>query len=767
MKKVNNLDLTFLMRSSASNTGLRLVSAVLLVALALIIGGYSVSHILAPQEPMSGRVIGGLAVLGLSLPLAGGGLWIWTTEYSLNGKSLLRILGWCGVGMAPLTIFSILIIIYQRQHGIALAEPHGFLLWIAGGGAVGGLITGVYDVRRREAYQRQQRTANRLSRLIEATPVPIIEHDLDGIVRQWNDAAERVLGWSAEEAVGDQLPYLSEADSSHDEIVALQNRILAGEQLTNVEIQRQTKDGKSRDFLLSTAPIHDENNNNLTSVIGVLVDITEQKRQRKQLELFRTLLDYSNDSIFLIDAETGEFVDVNETACEHLGYDREELLELSVTDVETTLSGVADWRSHLERIREEGSVLYEGRQKRKDGPTFPVEVNIAHVELDEEYTVAIARDITNRKERERKLTRFQKAVEHAGYAIYITDRDGTIEYANPAFEDVTGYTPDETVGNDPSILQSGEHGEEYYRRLWNTILAGQIWEEEIVNQRRSGERYTAHQTIAPIYEDETIVGFVAIQSDMTGQNLREQRISVLSRILRHNLRNAVSVIAGHAHLLLAELENTKYQTYANKIDDQAQTLENLSEAAQSVTKALDNTRPPVHPESVDAVIDQAIDSVSDEYPNVDIDNQTTDSILIDGSIRPALEELLENALKHNDQPCPVVKISVRTDQSDEQVSIAVADDGPGIPDIDRQTISRDAPEEPLQHSSGMGLWLIKWVTTALGGTVDITDNDPRGSIITLTLPIISESGSPTVRHGSANVSGTEDEQQKPKTKHDD
>jgi len=753
--------------STASNTGPRLVGAVLLVALALLVGGYSVSHIMSSQEPMSGRIIGGLAVLGLTLPLAGGGLWIWTTEHSLNGEGLFRILGWCGVGMAPLATFSILIIVYQRQHGVALVEPFGILLWIAGGGTVGGLITGVYDVRRREAYQRQQRTADRLSRLIEAAPVPIIEHDLDRRVRRWNDAAERVFGWSADEVVGDRLPFLS--DTSREEFTTLRNRTLAGERLTNVGIQRQTKDGELRDFLLSTASIPTEDDSSPMSVIGILIDITHRKRQQKRLELFRTLLDHSNDSIFLVDAETGDFVDVNETACDSLGYDREELLELSATDVEETLSTKVDWRSHIEKIREEGSVLYEGKQERKDGSTFPVEVNIAHVVLDQEYTVAIARDITNRKERERELTQFQKAVEHAGYAIYITDRDGTIEYANIAFEDVTGYAPDEVVGNDPSILQSGVHGEGYYQRLWNTILAGQIWEEEIVNQRRSGERYTASQTIAPIYEDDTIVGFVAIQSDITAQHLREQRISVLHRILRHDLKNAVNVVAGHAELLRAELEEPEYQTYVNEIDNQAQTLIALSETAQTVTNAFENTRPPVRPVSVGDILSRVIDSFGDTHTDIDIsiDDQTTDSILVDSSIKPALEELLENAIKHNDQPDPVVKISVQIDQDSDHVSIAVADDGPGIPELDRQTICRDVPEEPLQHSSGMGLWLVKWVVTTLGGTVDITNNDPRGSTVTLTLPVVSESGSTAVRQPFTDISGSEYEQQNSETEHDD
>jgi PAS domain S-box-containing protein len=757
------------MNDFGSNTWLRILGAVSLVVLALTIGAYSISHLLAPDEPMSGRIIGGLSLIGLTLPLLAGGLWIWTAKQSLSGEKLPRILGWCGAGTVPISLFSILVIIYQRQHGVVLAEPFGIVLWIVGAGTVGGLITGMYDIRRQNAYQRQQRTAERLSSLIDAAPVPIIEHELDGTVRQWNDAAERVFGWNANEVMGDRLPFISETDASHDKFVALRHRLQDGEQVTNVEIQLGTKDGGPRDFLLSTAPMYNDTNGDLSSIIGILVDISQQKRQRQRLELFRTLLDHSNDSIFVVDVETGEFIDVNETACDSLGYDRDELLKLSVIEVERTLSTEDDWRTHVETIREEGSVLYEGMQERNDGSTFPVEVNIAHVVLDQEYTVAIARDITERKVRERERTQFQRAVHHAGYAIYITDRDGTIEYANPAFEDITGYSPDEAEGRDPSILQSGEHGDEYYRRLWNTILDGQIWEEEVVNQRRSGERYTAHQTIAPIYEDETISGFVAIQSDMTVQQLREQRISVLNRILRHNLKNAVSVISGNADLLLRELEDAECRRYVNTIDDQAQTLAALSETAQSVTKALKNTRPPVHPISVDNILSQIIDSIGDEYSTADIriDNQTLSTILVDASIKPALEELLTNALKHNDQPCPTVKISVRQGSDDKHVSIAVSDDGPGIPELDRRTISRDIPEEPLQHSSGMGLWLVKWLTTALGGTMDITDNDPRGSTVILTLPIISEPGCTAVSHTSAAGSGIEYETQNQEVSHDD
>lgn len=133
-----------------------------------------------------------------------------------------------------------------------------------------------------------------------------------------------------------------------------------------------------------------------------------------------------------------------------------------------------------------------------------------------------ARDITERKRREQQLERFKQAVEHAATAIYITDTDGTIEYVNPAFERITGYTADQAVGQTPKLMQSNEMADDYYANLWETILAGTTWQAAIINRRQSGELYTADQTIAPITDDEgEPTAFVAIQTPLTNQRARD------------------------------------------------------------------------------------------------------------------------------------------------------------------------------------------------------------------------------------------------------
>ncbi|WP_253737100.1 hybrid sensor histidine kinase/response regulator [Halohasta salina] len=130
-------------------------------------------------------------------------------------------------------------------------------------------------------------------------------------------------------------------------------------------------------------------------------------------------------------------------------------------------------------------------------------------------------------ERRRLSTRdgIENAVEHAADAILLTDIEGTIEYVNPAFEELTGFSRSEAVGRTPRILKSGAQDEGYYQELWATILDGNVWEEEVVNETKSGEEYVAHQTIAPVTDaDGELEQFVGIQRDVTRRCLLEEQI---------------------------------------------------------------------------------------------------------------------------------------------------------------------------------------------------------------------------------------------------
>ncbi|MFN1126854.1 PAS domain S-box protein [Halobacterium salinarum] len=120
---------------------------------------------------------------------------------------------------------------------------------------------------------------------------------------------------------------------------------------------------------------------------------------------------------------------------------------------------------------------------------------------------------------------FRAAVESTGHSIYWTDTTGTIEYVNPAFEEQTGFSAEEAVGSNASILQSGAHGDLFYGRLWDTILSGDVWKGEIVNERKNGERYVAKQTISPITDDAgDIIRFVAVNEDVSDLREAQKRV---------------------------------------------------------------------------------------------------------------------------------------------------------------------------------------------------------------------------------------------------
>ncbi|MDS0283267.1 ATP-binding protein [Haloarcula onubensis] len=155
-----------------------------------------------------------------------------------------------------------------------------------------------------------------------------------------------------------------------------------------------------------------------------------------------------------------------------------------------------------------------------------------YVSLDEDGIDGLAARVDEAMTRRRTRTQqgrldgIEQVVEHAADAILVTGPDGTIEYVNSTFEEVTGYDRADAVGRTPRILKSGEQCEAYYERMWETIKAGGVWEEEIVNQTKSGDRYVAHQTIAPVTDaDGAVEKFVAIQRDVTEHRRFESQVA--------------------------------------------------------------------------------------------------------------------------------------------------------------------------------------------------------------------------------------------------
>ncbi len=129
---------------------------------------------------------------------------------------------------------------------------------------------------------------------------------------------------------------------------------------------------------------------------GLIVDVTERKEHEQELELFRRLIDHTTDSLLVIDPDTGAFLDANETACRRRGYTRQELLDRSVPEVEEDIPDLDSWLAMVADLKAGTDITFEGTHRRKDGSTFPVEVRGSYLALDDDYVVAISRDLSDR-----------------------------------------------------------------------------------------------------------------------------------------------------------------------------------------------------------------------------------------------------------------------------------------------------------------------------------------------------------------------------------
>jgi PAS domain S-box-containing protein len=258
---------------------------------------------------------------------------------------------------------------------------------------------------RKKAEETIKESEEKYRNLIESLQQGIWLIDKNAHTTFVNPPMADMLGYTVDEMQGKHL--LDFMDEKNIVIAdkKLENRRRGIKEQHEFEFRR--KDGSRVFTLLETKPINDKHGNYAGAIAGV-IDITERKRSEESLKLFRTLIERSNDAIEVIDPETGRFLDVNEKCCADLGYSSEELLSLKVFDIDPQIDPSLYPEVTMNELRKAGSSIRESLHKRKDGTKFPVEINLSYVQLDRDYIVTVARDITERKRMEEELLKAQK-----------------------------------------------------------------------------------------------------------------------------------------------------------------------------------------------------------------------------------------------------------------------------------------------------------------------------------------------------------------------
>jgi signal transduction histidine kinase len=240
-------------------------------------------------------------------------------------------------------------------------------------------------------------------------------------------------------------------------------------------------------------------------------------------------------------------------------------------------------------------------------------------------------------------------------------------------------------------------------------------------QTTSGQRQFEPSVSSLVNDYDEPLGYTITLIDVTDRELRRQRLAVLNRILRHNVRNELDVIRAHA-------EDAALTPAIQGVDR----LERLSKETRRVQQLMEQSAGDRAPTELSLLLDDVVADVT-TGTNAEVTVETPDvTVAINKKLcRYAVRQLVENAVEHNDGPVP--RIMIRTEHSGADLRITVADNGPGIPASETAVIET-GQEAPLKHASSLGLWGTNWAVQAMGGSLSFGDSDLGGTAVTVTLP---------------------------------
>ncbi|WP_276258589.1 PAS domain S-box protein [Haloglomus litoreum] len=557
----------------------------------------------------------------------------------------------------------------------------------------------------------------------------------DGTVVEANAAALDAIDATRGDVVGHPFPETEWFDDDSRPVVEDAIERAAAGELVRGELDLTLSSGDLA-LAFTLKPVTDADGG-VELLVAEGRDITPLKQRERELQeeqaVTEAILDAVPDVFYMFDTE-GTYVRWNDRFNEVTGCTDELIRQLGPFSFipEPDRPRVAE---ALGKVSDgDGTATVKTETVTLDGERIPYEFANARIEVDGETVgyAGIGRDVSERVARERELEQFEAILHAAPDPVYALDTEGRFTLVNDAMVEELGYDREAFVGSHVSMVMP-EEGVARGRSLIERLLRSDETFETLETTLRTTDGVVRQFEINITLltgEDGAFLGTVGVCRDVTELRQNERRLSVFDRVLRHNLRNKMNI-------MLARARNIEAGS-----DDPVSEAAAIRRAGEELLALSDRTRkfhPSISPEGEPTTIDvaavarQVVAVHREEHPDAAIAVSAPDTALVRGheTLELALDELVGNAITHHDGDRPAVELQVRADE--DRVTIEVADDGPGIGELERSALQR-GHETPLEHATGLGLWFVRWTVTNVGGEIEIEDRDPRGSIVRLSLP---------------------------------
>jgi len=508
---------------------------------------------------------------------------------------------------------------------------------------------------------------------------------------------------------------------------------------------------------------------------GIVQDITQRKEAETQLQLLESSVEQLNDILMITRAEPleepgPEIVFVNRAVERITGYSPEELIGRTPR----VFQGPKTQEDRLEHIRE---ALREGREVReelinynKEGEEYWIEIAIQPI-FDRSGMIshfgAIERDITDRKNSEEFQNLLVRALNEMADMILITDKNGTIEWVNRAFVEVTGYSFSEAIGKNPrDLLKSGKHDKAFFKNLWNTILSGEVWSGEIINRDKAGNLYEEFVTINPVSgENDEISHFIAIKRDLTEekkrkqQELRSQRMESIGNLaggIAHDLNNVLSPILMSIELLKKREKEAANRSILETIEKSTMRGADLVRQVLTFSRGVEGDRVPIALGDIVADIEKLI---RETFPkNIHFESRIPDDLWMVKADPTQLHQVLTNFCINARDAMPEgggLTLELNNSVVDEAyakmnpqsqpgayVMMKIEDTGEGIPpEIQEQIFDPFFTTKEPGKGTGLGLSTSQRIIKDHRGFINLYSEPGKGTLFKIYLPALADKDS--------------------------